>query len=161
MRVLDAGAGRFAVVLEHHDVPEPRVPFQIEYEVAQGPEQVFDALFRQIGEREAVVRRLDDHFMGANTRHAIVHAFALTVQLPFHSQCGKFVGYYAQRPAAFIDAAAGPVCQHLRWCLGFVSRTKRAEAAWAGNDGLPVEIARATAAVGGDDYQALGYRVRA
>ena len=51
MRVLERRPGGLAVVLEQEDVAQAMVAFQVDDAIAKGPEQIFDALFRQRTER--------------------------------------------------------------------------------------------------------------
>src|SRR5579884_1423827 len=50
VRVLEGGAGAFAMVLEEQNVSQAMIALEVENAVAKGPKQVFDALFRQLAQ---------------------------------------------------------------------------------------------------------------
>src|SRR3977135_1155808 len=80
------------------------IALEIEDAIAKGPEQVFDALFRQITEGDLVFRRLNNDFVGADPVHVVVNAVALPVQIPFDAQSWKLVGHDAKLPGSTVDA---------------------------------------------------------
>src|SRR5437764_2266553 len=99
MRVLQRCPCRLTVVLKDENVLESTVFLQIENSVTESPENVFDLLWRQGRQAGGVIVGFDNHFVRADSVHAIEHAFGLTVQVAFDSQGREFVRNYTDGPA--------------------------------------------------------------
>src|SRR5437588_5224240 len=156
MWMLHRGPRRLAVILEDQDVLEAAIPLEVGDAIAEGPEHVFNALIRHVGKCVPVVRRLDNHFMRANSVHAVVHAVGATVEISFDSQSGILVRHHADCPTRLV-APAGPIAvgENLRWRLAFVSGTKWAESPLE-YYAVPGEISWPACSIGGDNDPASG-----
>ena len=75
-----------------------------------------------------MVGRFDDHFVRADTVHAIEKAFSLAVEPSLNSQSGKFIGHDAQGPAGRVSSApVSAICQYFRRSFSLVPRAERAQ----------------------------------
>jgi hypothetical protein len=99
MWMLQRCACSFAMVFENENVFEAAISFQVNDAVAEGPEHVLNAFVGHVGKCLPVVWRLDNHFVRADSIHAVVHAFRTPVEVAFDSQGGILVGHHAHRPA--------------------------------------------------------------
>src|ERR1700723_877588 len=100
-----------------------------------------------------MIRRLYDHFVRADSIHAIEKALAFAVQSSFDAQRGKFIGNHANRPSGSVFAAAvASVGEDLLGRLAFIARAEGASSRVALDvHALPNEIHGALAAIGRDD----------
>src|ERR1700737_1167738 len=106
------------MILEQENIAEAAVASEIEHAIAKGPEQIFDALFGQVGERYLVIRAFDDHFMRADAAHAVIEAFALAVEHSFNAERRKLVRDHAQIP---MPVAVFPIGEDFRRRIGFMA----------------------------------------
>ena len=97
--MLQRRSRRLAVIFEDQNVLESLVALQIDHPVAERPDHVFHPLDGKVGERRAVLRRLDDHLMRAHAVHLVEHSFGCAVQSALNAQRRKFVGDYAHPPS--------------------------------------------------------------
>src|SRR4030042_879633 len=73
-------------------------------------------------------RRLDHHFMGAQSIHFIVNAISLSVQLSFYPEGGEFIGNDSKCPARTVRRSSiVSECNDLRRGFILISFAKRAE----------------------------------
>ena len=156
VRMFQRRARRFAVVLEKQDVAEAAVLLQIVDALLERPEHLFDLLLRHLAQGLVVVRPLDDHLVGADAVHLVVHALALAVQLAFDAQRRELVGHHAHPPSRLVAVAGVAVGQHLRRRLVFISVTERADGRRRRRNRLADKIARALGAVRGDNHPSPG-----
>jgi hypothetical protein len=160
MSVFERSAGRLAVVLEEEDVPEAPIVLKVEHAIAARPQNLFNGLLGQCGERAHVVGRLNHHFVRPDSIHAIKKTVALPVERPFDSEGGELVGDYAKRPSRRIPAASiSTVSENLGWGLAFISRAERAEAASLDLHAFPDKIHGAPGAIRRYDDPAACNRV--
>src|ERR1700674_972912 len=116
MRMIDRRTGRLTMVLENQDVAETLVILQIEHAVAVSPKHVFHRALRERRQRRRMVRRLDDHFMRADTIHLVKQPFAFAVQLTLDAERREFIRDHANAPAWRVGPAAiAAVHENLRW----------------------------------------------
>ena len=151
--MIDGCARGLSVILENQNVPEALVIFQIQHPVAVSPEHVFHRALRKSGQRRRMVRRLDDHFMRADSVHLVEEALSLAVQFAFDTQCGKFIRHHANVPARRVRPSAIPsINQNLRRSLGFIPRAEGAILRVPRDHALAQEIVRALPAFRCNDH---------
>src|SRR6202011_4832610 len=127
---------RFAVVLEDQDVLEPPVFFQVQYAIAEGPQDVFNALGRKGGQAGGMIGRFDNDLMRADPVHFVEHAFGLTAEIALNPERREFIGYDADCPARSValwgraTIRSWPVGLNFGWGLGLVAIAKGAKAAF-------------------------------
>src|SRR3954470_233504 len=157
--MLQRRSRRFAVVLEEQCIAQTRVLLQVNYTIPERPEEIFNALLVHIAERRHMIGRFDDHFMSTDPGHLVVEAFAFALQVALHAQGGELVGDYPQRPAGFVRASIGPVCQNFGRCFRFMPGAERAETPALGYNLFPCEIGWPFGAVGSNDDPSARDRV--
>src|SRR5690348_17833408 len=108
MSVFERSARGLAVIFKKQNVSEATVILQIEYAVTIRPQNFFDGSFRKRSKGVLVIRRFDDHFVRADSVHAIKKALALAVEIALDSERWEFVGHNAHAPARCVPAAAVP-----------------------------------------------------
>src|SRR5579862_1274865 len=151
------GPGSLAMVLEDQNVFEPPILLQIENAIPEGPQHVFDSLWRQCRQARSVVRSLDDYFMRPDPVHSVEHPLSLTVQIALDAESRKLVRYNSNRPSRRVplrrrpSIRIRPVRLNLRWSLPLIAVAKRAESP-LNLHVLAYEIGRALGPVRRDDY---------
>src|SRR5580692_1104471 len=154
MGVFERSASRFAMVLEQQNVAQAGIAFQVEDAIAESPKEIFDPLFGKIGERDFVVRTLDDHFVRAHAAHSVVETLALAIERSFDAKSRELIGNHAQIPMA---VAVFTIREDLRRGIGFVAKAKGTTSIRLGKILAAGEIAGAPGATGGDDHPTTGY----
>src|SRR5581483_1909196 len=76
VRMLEAGPGLGAVILEHDRVAEPLVLGEVEHAFAVHPEHFLDLMLAVVGHPAIVIGHLDDHLVRADPVHQIVESLA-------------------------------------------------------------------------------------
>jgi len=116
--MLERGAGRLAVVLEHEDVGESRILLQIEHALAVREQHVGHRVHREPGERRVVPGRLDDDLVRADAVHPVEEAFARRLELALDPERRILVRHDAIRPPGPVGSAVWrPAGQDLGWRL--------------------------------------------
>src|SRR5450432_257820 len=152
------------MILEDQNVLEAAIFLKVEDAVAEGPQNVFDALGGQGGKAGRMVRRLDDDLVRADAVHAVEHALGLTVQGAFDAQGWELVGDDADRPSGRVALrgraaiCVGAVGLNFRRSLALVAVAKRAESA-LDFQVFADEVSGAFGAVCGNDHPAANNRI--
>ncbi len=105
--MVEGGACLVALVLEDQDVLEAVVPIEVVHPVAIGPDQGGYIVMRQVGQLDVVQRRLGNHLVRADSRHHIVQADALALEIPLDAQGRVLVRQHADGPAGVFGAVPG------------------------------------------------------
>src|ERR1700686_2024830 len=146
MGVGDRSSGCLAMIFEKEYVTQPRVALEVEASVAEGPEQIFDPLFRQFGERYFVFRAFDDDLVCANSTHLIVQALAHTVEHSLDAQRWRPVRNNAGGPMAVFVLAIG---ENFRRRFGFIAKAEGTGTVGRWKGGGSGKVARTAGSVGG------------
>src|SRR5687767_1032636 len=150
---------RLAVILEHHHVAQPPIAPEIYGPITEGPEQLLDALLRQLGERKVMVWSLDDHFVGADTVHPVVDTIAFSLEIPLYAQCREFIRHHSQVPAGLIGTGAITISQHLGRCFLLVAGTEGTKAHPFDLDRFAEKVGRPSGALSGNNHPSARNRV--
>ena len=155
--MLERRPGHRAVILEQEDVAQPEVLLEIEHALAARPQDTLDLRFGHQRERPIVMRRLDDHLVGADPVHAIEHPLAFAVDRPFHLERRKLVRHDADVPPGRVPPPAVlAVRQQLRRRHRLVTRTERTVLAPDRGRPLETEVVRTLLPVGRNNHPSSG-----
>src|SRR5215472_9528630 len=150
------------MVFEDQHVAEALVVFEIEHAVAISPQDVFDGLLWKLSERGLVLRRFNDHFVGADAVHLVEKAFAFAVEFAFDAKGREAVRHHTDIPSRGIrSSAVAPVGKNFRWRFDFISRTEGTVLGAPRKDALSQEIIGPLTAVGRNNHPATRDRVLA
>src|SRR5580700_1684212 len=98
-------AGLFPEILEHENVPEPRITQQIGYANLVRLNHATDGLDGLLFELQGRVWRFDDDLVRADAVHLVVHPLPFLVEVALDAQGGKFVRYHPYLPAGLVRFA--------------------------------------------------------
>src|SRR6266478_2306661 len=141
--MIDGRPGSFSVILENENVAKALIVLQVQHAVAITPKHVLHGTFRQRGKRCKMVRRLNHHFVRADSTHLVKETFALAVQFTLNSQRGKFVRHHADTPARRVGTSAVPaVHKNFRRSPSFVARAEGAILLFSWDDALTEKVVR-------------------
>src|SRR5262249_16399176 len=153
-----------AVIFENQNIFKPAVFFQVKNAVAKGPQDIFNSFCRKCRQCGAVVRGFNDDLMRADAVHLVEHAFSLTAETAFNSECKELVRNNAQSPSRRVALRWGTaiwartIGLNFRWGLGFIAIAERTESTLY-LDAFPQEITRTLGPVGRDNDPAAHNRV--
>src|SRR5262249_21177121 len=124
VRMPERCARRLAMVLEDHHSLKPRVAHQVEIARLGHAQDELNLLDRLLGQRTAVVGRLDDDFMRAAAAD-IPKPVAVVRVVFFDTQRGEFIGDDAYAPLRRTGPRRSNTADFFR-SGGFVTGTERA-----------------------------------
>src|SRR5579862_7253244 len=87
-----------ALILEHGNVFEPRVPFQVRDAQRVGFQHPLDFFVAHLGQLPGMLRSLHNNFVGAGGSHAVVDSLGFTPWFAFDSIERTKVRIYADLP---------------------------------------------------------------